>query len=486
LVSSGVLVLCLVLVVHTWGMEAFVVPTGSMAPAFAGHHRAADCPRCGFPVLVGRHTCDPDGTGQDCYDRSACPNCGFTPVPIAQAPEATGDHILVNKNVFYFRRPRRWEIVVFRLFGKVFVKRVIGLPEELLAILDGDIYVDGTLARKSLDEFKTMRILVFDHNYQPPGGWHKRWEHHAPRPADVPSPSDSWYQTGFTESDGDFAEPSETSPSPHLRIARELELDASDSPRQYHWLTYRNFSLDRGKVEPLLDEYAYNGGAPGPSEPVHDFMLECDLRVQGTGKVALGITDGQDVLIAEIPVGRDGHVRLLQPPGMHLPPEELPRRPLATDFRRLQPGRTYHIELAFVDRRLTLAVDGVGVFSPVDLPRPRRRAPVPRPVTLGARGARAVFGNIRLYRDIHYTQAGRNGVHGKAVRLRTDQYFVMGDNSPNSEDSRFWPGDGLVPGRNLLGKPFMIHLPNRVLTQTPFGRCWHCQIPDWSRLRVIR
>jgi signal peptidase I len=140
------------------------------------------------------------------------------------------------------------------------------------------------------------------------------------------------------------------------------------------------------------------------------------------------------------------------------------------------------VELAFVDRRLTLALDGKAVLGPVDLPAADRRPGVVRPVVLGARGVRAVVRNFRLFRDIHYTSAGPNGGPNKAVHLGPEQYFVLGDNSPNSQDSRFWPGGGAVPAHSLLGKPFVVHLPGRVTggddTRAVGGA-------DWSRVRWL-
>ena len=55
--------------------------------------------------------------------------------------------------------------------------------------------------------------------------------------------------------------------------------------------------------------------------------------------------------------------------------------------------------------------------------------------------------------------AGRHGTRSPA-RLGADEFYVLGDNSGNSQDSREWPHPG-VPVGDFLGKPFLVHQPLR-------------------------
>jgi signal peptidase I len=45
---------------------------------------------------------------------------------------------------------------------------------------------------------------------------------------------------------------------------------------------------------------------------------------------------------------------------------------------------------------------------------------------------------------------------GKRVRVENGSYFAMGDNSPNSQDSRYW---GFVPAKDAVGRPLFVYYP---------------------------
>jgi signal peptidase I len=81
------------------------------------------------------------------------------------------DRILVNKFIYHFREPRREDVIVFQApsealimsFGddhskKDYIKRVIGLPGDEIAIHDGAVYVNG----KALKEPYIMEEPPYD------------------------------------------------------------------------------------------------------------------------------------------------------------------------------------------------------------------------------------------------------------------------------------------------------------------------------------
>ena len=77
-----------------------------------------------------------------------------------------GDQLLVFKQSYLYRTPRRWEVIVFRNPAEpleAFVKRVIGLPGESIQLVDGDVVIDGELCRKSWTDQRELRIPVHRH-----------------------------------------------------------------------------------------------------------------------------------------------------------------------------------------------------------------------------------------------------------------------------------------------------------------------------------
>ena len=77
----------------------------------------------------------------------------------------TGDRLLGNKFVYRFERPTRGDIIVFRYPpspGKIFVKRIIGLPGEIVEIRDEKVYVND----QPLDE--RLYLKTTTHGNLPP------------------------------------------------------------------------------------------------------------------------------------------------------------------------------------------------------------------------------------------------------------------------------------------------------------------------------
>ena len=77
-----------------------------------------------------------------------------------------------------------------------------------------------------------------------------------------------------------------------------------------------------------------------------------------------------------------------------------------------------------------------------------------------------------------------NGIQGHPFTLGPAEYFVCGDNSPKSFDSRLWPTldhpdiRPVVPRRNLVGKAFFVYWPAA-------GRRWGAPLPVAPELKLL-
>jgi signal peptidase I len=448
-----------VIVARTFSAEAYVVPTGSMAPTLLGWHRELVCPNCEFVFLVG---IDEEGHS----GLAVCPNCGQGGLEGSPAVECGGDRVLVQKFLYDFRRPQRWEVAVFQYPGEpsqAYVKRVVGLPGEAVRIHDGDIFIDGRIVRKTLEEQRAMRILVHDARYQPrDSDQYPRWVFRS-----------GW---GYRSARTGWA-----------RVPQGFLHQAVDGIGPGDWMIYRHWDPARRKYGPIRDFYAYNGGEFPAENEVLDLGLSASLTVtESVDAISTALRSGADQFLVRVPVRLGGEIELLH---------NGRRVRLANSWNPFREGRawprTVTLEASVFDRRVLVAVDGRLLFDPYDYEDRRAVSPVGEsPMGLGVDGGELIVGDLKIYRDVHYTGTlantprQGNGLRSP-VQLGPDEYFVLGDNSPVSNDSRFWAGRPVVPRSMLLGKPFLVHLPGEVVALQVFGRsvCW---VPDPRRIRYIR
>lgn len=149
-VESVYVAIVLAFVLRAFMIEAFVIPTGSMANALYGEHFQLTCPSCGWSYAIGRDQKTSPYMGK-------CPNCFAQYRNVrSNRPDLHrgGDRVLVMKYLYDFFPPQPWDVVVFKNpqnNRENYIKRLIGLPGEGIQIVHGDIFV-------SPDEGKTWRV----------------------------------------------------------------------------------------------------------------------------------------------------------------------------------------------------------------------------------------------------------------------------------------------------------------------------------------
>jgi signal peptidase I len=532
--------LCLyiaVILFRTFEIEGYIISTGSMAPSLLGFHKRIVCPSCGYHfeagIAVDATGAAADTTGNELSQGSAshrgqirCPNCGEDAIDIGGLPQNYGDQLLVQKNVYEFRRPRRWEVVV--LNGPVrpvppFVKRIVGLPHESLQIIDGDIYANGKICRKDLAHQQAMRILVFDNDFIPSDSsegrgdwvvesssspWHVQGHGFATSASNARPPAHdgrqdiSWLEFHrWVRHGGNYrTEVPLDSPAQNVHLLAaafpQLRFDstgqrlvcfgAMEKAEESRLLTINRDAnvreaigelFQRSHEGPITDDYGYNRVDSGlVSLRVRDIMLECDLAFDAdAGQLVFEIGDGSETYWLTIDRSRK-EARL----ALANREDALRRAPLPPMALR-QPVK---LELSIFDRQVIAALDGAPLFPAWECGTGHTDPPR-TPLRIGDRGATARISALKVYRDVHYTRGqGRNGVD-RPIQLAADEYFVLGDNSPVSNDGRSW-ADGAVRESQLIGKPLVVHLPSRPGEFTIGGHTRYIRIPDFSRMRYIR
>ena len=528
-IESILVAFILAFIFRAFVVEAFVIPTGSMAPTLLGAHMRFRCPDCGYVFDVNYSS--PNDNGDEDMHMPAddvpphdiyCPNCGyhvangqlFGPHHEVRNPSSDyipvsfGDRILVLKYLYLLHPPQRGDVVVFKSpdepqkthYQQNFIKRLVGLPGEKLMVLDGNIYswnastAKWEILRKPKSAQDALWRLVYDNDYHP----------QMPQRAVPPQFVQPWRAdegAGWDVSKGrTFYFNNATGPG-SLRFDRNAN---STTQTLTDYLVY-----DSGAAPQL----SRNPGAIGSPDdenanPVSDLKLSAYYtRTNGDGPFRLILTRSADIdhtFTAEI--DRNA-VHLIH----RTSTGEVETKDKTFAEAGINPDKPMYVELSNVDYRVTLRINGNDIFaaSPMDytpnvdwllnqyrnFPRSHDKFPEAR---IEAQSQTCNIAHISLFRGVYYTNRGGQlltGIPDNPVVLSKGEYFVMGDNSAISKDARYWdspihlPHEGLddmpegrVPEQFMLGKAVFVYWPAgyRLANAFPYSI-----IPNFGDMRWI-
>jgi signal peptidase I len=437
----------LALVIRGFVLEAFVVPTGSMAPAIYGRNLSITCGECDHEFAIKW------GWGPSRRPEiKECPRCG-KPVDPTYFAFSRGDRLLVNKFLHKLRGLSRWEIVVFWCpdpsIRKNYIKRLVGLPGEEVQVRDGDLFVNGEIERKPRSVQETMWVRLSDDDF---GGklWAKSWELESGQ-CDIGSgvltilgsekedpemclrysrPIDDFvaYNAGSDQNSGGY-------PPEAVDIEDARPSFGSNRVGDVKVRVEAGISKDAGIVIDLAD----NRGPPAGKDPAFRFVIR-----EGSGVSTVTDAVGKKVWWGKLGLAGGPHV----------------------------------VECANVDAALRLTIDGEPRATHSYEPLPEAARPAPS-VTIGAIGGRVDLSRLGLYRDTYYCSINSafTKTHGvdRPYRLseRTrdpetgemtgeNEYFFLGDNSRSSRDCRMLDlADYPIVEKYIRGKALVRFWPPR-------------------------
>ena len=554
-IESIIVAVILALLFRAYEAEAFVIPTGSMAPTLEGRHLDTICPQCSYHYFTGASCENPERhpNARGIVFDSTCPICRYThrhdrKLEGMQSNDDSfvGDRILVVKFAYEFSDPKRWDVIVFRYPGNAkqnYIKRLIGLPGETLMIRHGNIYIskDGKqfeIARKPPPKIKAMLQIVDDTNHIPEklkqANWPLRWQ--------------QWRDT----EDGSWV-------SEHSGKHPTFTIDGTNDSLQ--WLRYRNIvprsdewyeeieagilpkRLENFVGEAITDYYSYNNkipsfpsGDPKASEEgvrlhrldkrgqhwVGDLAFESNLEVKSnTGDVSFDLVQGGVHFYCNVDVATGEANLVCDSPDVTFYNDQGEQIAEPTASTTLKGSGKFRIRYANIDEQITLWInERVVKFTASKYVRKGSNNPFysknnpgdAEPAAIGSSGANIEISRLRMLRDIYYvslsaaintnseyaglwrsdeirflledptmwnTERGQVFFSSRArneFKLDKDQFFPMGDNSPESSDARIWAASPYVDRKYLTGKALFVYWPH------PWRPFW----PNFGRMGFIR
>lgn len=406
----------LALVIRHFVFEPFQIPTGSMATTLLGKHVMLTCDHCGWDWA---RSIDEKASAAE-IDSPQCPHC--LQVSRGGTFQAWGgEKIIANKMVYRFgiREPRRYETVVFHPPTQPhlnYIKRIVGFGGEELSIRGGDIFINGQIARKPPDIQRELWVPVYS-------------SHHDIRGTQFFAPEDTW--TRNLDVSGRLT--SYTCRNLHDRVT--------------HWLRW-----ERGTEKSQSSRSIWNSMSYVAREPTSEVG---DLKIEGTfvlkdanGICVIEILDGPERWRLEI--GNMCRLIAYQGPGeirrVDIPYRVFPGVPFTVNFEnwdssaRVELGEGESLVTAGLEIEPVVGRQGEYSFR------------------IGVQDSDAAVTGLRVHRDIFYTPGDTtSGDIERKFQVEKDAFFALGDNSVNSQDSRYF---GSVPMDNIQGRPWLhlLHL----------------------------
>ena len=473
----------LAFVFRAFVMEAFRIPTGSMADTLKGAHFRLRCSQCGYRY---EHGFVPRNYGYDedtvpagsvrLRDPTRCPNCGYYwpqgyPPTAAETPVTNGDRILVLKCIYQLFQPKRWDVVVFKnpLDPTVnYIKRLIGLPGEKLETTDGDIYVNGQIARKPHKVQNELWMPVYNNDYQPVQPRQGSFNGHA------------WQQPFRNEPGSEWITGDPNNPTTMFGL--------QSAPDRINTLLYDSSIGNDFRTAYAYDEVSRYNDMPYCS----DLMVRFYARSAGAvGRVGISLSKYETNYRAWVDFTGEMAITKTEKDGK------------TWDLTRLKPtepaiNKPTLVKFANVDHQLIFQVGSKRLVYDLG-PGPDDAGPIKTDIAPQAKifgSGHLTLSHVAIFRDIHYTETdGPNrAAKGNPLTLAEDEFFVLGDNSPNSEDGRRWSQrgigingqrvyrEGIVPRDYLVGKALFVYWPSGF---RPFAKSPFAIVPNVGQMRFI-